>query len=865
VPGTLRGDWVNEWHAEVWHRWEHLQQAERITFGSRFDLILRSFGAVTHALWLARREWRPSVVWYDLRFTIRGLLKRPAFTLIVLGSLALGVGANTIVFSIVDGLILNPFPYPESDRLVVLGVTYPRLGGRQQFIEAISAPEYGDISDQSATLENLMAFDLGNRDLGGVDQPQRLFTGFFWGDAFETLGMQPALGRGFLPDEIERAEPVAVISHRVWQSRFGGDSSVVGETITVNGQPTTLVGVMPPRMLLLDADLWLPMWASPEVLPRNRRQFNVMARVKPEYSLEEANTELAAIAGRIEQTYTAEFPEYADWQVEAEEFTVVWSQFVGPAGYIVLGAVAFVLLLACANIGNLLLARWSARQRELAVRAALGAARSRLVQQLLTESLVLAAVGGAAGIAIAVLGTDAVLAMIPADLVPGSSEFGLNHRVFAFSIALSIGAGVVFGLLPAYQGSKTNIQESINAEGGRTTSGASTLRLRQTFIVVQTAIAIVLLAGAGMLLKSFRNLEGIDPGFDATNTLTLRITLPRERYGLEDVAPFFVSLADRAADAPGVLEAGVASQFPPSEPFDDRVRIEGSELPDDENLPVTLTTIASASYTDVLGLQLIEGRALTTQDNADAPQVVLVNQAFVRRYFPEGDPIGRRIADEGGDWKTVVGVISDARNRGIQSPVFPEVFLPLEQAGGYMNQLHLLARTRGEALSLLPTIRAVVAELDPDLPVYAVQTLEDRLASAVAPQRIAMIVLTCLGVVALGLAAMGIYGVISNWVSYRTREMGVRLALGAVGKEILLLVLLQVVRMVAFGSFVGLAAAVALSRTLRGLLFDVSGTDIASLTSAVLVLAIVALLAALLPAAKAARLDPVAALRALST
>jgi predicted permease len=857
----VRGDWVEEWHAELLHRWSQLQSAERLSIGSRFDLILRSLGAITHALWLAGREWRPLDVWYDLRFTIRGFVKKPAFTLIVLGSLALGVGANSLVFSVVDGLILNPFPYPDGDRLVVLGVNFPRLGGQQQYIEAISAPEYGDVRDQSETLEHLMAFDLGNRDLGGVEQPQRLFTGFFWGDAFETLGMQPALGRGFLPEEIERAEPVAVISHRVWQSRFGGDSSVVGRTITVNGQPTTLVGVMPPRMLLLDADLWLPMWASPEVLPRNRRQFNVMARLKPAYSLEEANTELHAIAGRIEQTYAAEYPEYADWRIGAEEFTVVWSQFVGPAGLIVLGAVVFVLLLACANIGNLLLARWAIRQRELAVRAALGAARSRIVQQLLTESLILAAAGGALGLAVAALGTDAAIALLPADLIPGSSEFGLNPRVLTFTVVLTVGSGLVFGLLPAYQGSRTNIQEAINAEGGRATSGGSTLRLRQAFIVVQTAIAVVLLAGAGMLLKSFRNLESIDPGFDATNTLTLRITLPRERYGFEDVAPFFVSLVDRVVAAPGVLETAVTSQFPPSEPFDGRVRIEGSEFTDEESLPVTLTTIASAGYTEVLGLRLLEGRILSDEDEADASQVVLVNQSFVRRYFPDGDPVGRRVAGEQGDWKTIVGVVSDARNRGIQSPVFPEVFIPLEQAGGYMNQLHLLARTGGDALSMLPTIRAVVAELDPDLPVYAVHTLEARLASSVAPRRIAAIVLTCLGAVALGLAAMGIYGVISHWVSNRTREMGVRLALGAAGKAILLLVLKQVVKMVAFGIVVGLAAAVSLSRTLRSLLFDVSGTDVVSLTAAVVALAVVALLAGFLPAARAARLDPVVALR----
>lgn len=800
-------------------------------------------------------------MWYDLRFTIRNLIKKPVFTLVALGSLALGVSANTLVFSIVDGLILNPFPYPDGNRLVVLGVSFPRLGGQQEFIEAISAPEYGDIRQQTTTLERLMAFDLGNRDLGGVEQPQRLFTGFFWGDAFQTLGMQPALGRGFLPEEIEQGQPVAVISHRVWQSRFGGDSSVVGRSITVNGQPTTLVGVMPPRLLLLDADLWLPMWVSPEVMPRNRRQFNILARVKPEYSLAEANIELAAIAGRIEQTYVSEYPEYSDWRVVAEKFTVVWSQFVGPAGWIVLGAVVFVLLLACVNIGNLLLAGWAIRHRELAVRAALGAARARLAQQLLTESLVLTLTGGALGLVLAVVGMDAAVALLPANLVPGSSEFGLNHRVLAFTLLLSLGSGLIFGLLPAFQGSKTNLQETLNAEGGRSTAGGSTLKLRQAFIVSQTAIAVVLLSGAGLLLKSFRNLESIDPGFNAENMLTMRITLPWERYQGQDIAPFFLSLVERVENTPGVLGAAVSSQFPPSEPFDGQLRVEGHDLVDDESLPVTLTTVASSNYADVLGLRLMSGRQLTDEDNLETQLVVLVNQAFAARYLPDGEPVGRRVAGEDGGWRTIVGVVSDARNRGIQARAFPEVFLPLRQAGGFNNQFFLLTRTQGETLAALPAVRAAVTELDPDLPVYSVQTLAERMATAVAPQRIAMIVLTCLGAVALGLAAMGIYGVISHWVTNRSREMGVRLALGAEGGEILGMVLWQVAKMVGVGSVVGLTATILLSRLLTSLLFNVRGTDLATLAGAVVVLASVALLAGFLPAARASRLDPVVVLR----
>jgi predicted permease len=829
--------------------------------GAQLDLIWKSFGALTHAVWLAGREWRPQIVLYDLRLTIRNLLRKPGFTLIVLGSLMLGIGANTLVFSVVDALILNPFPYPDGKRLVAIGVTFPRLGGEREFMEAISAPEYGDIRTQSVTLERIVAFDLGNRDLGGVAEPQRLFTAFFWGDAFHTLGMRPALGRGFLPSEIEQGLPVAVISHRTWQSQFGGDSSIVGQSVTVNGQPLTLVGVMPPRLLLLDSDLWLPMWVSPEVLPRNRRQFNVLARVSEGYSLQDVNTELAAVAGRVEQTYLGEYPEYEAWRISAEEFTVVWSGLVGPAGFVLLGAVGFVLLLACANIANLLLARWAIRQREIAVRAALGAARLRLVQQLLTESMVLALVGGAFGLVLAVAGSGAAVALIPADLVPGSAEFGLNYRVLIFTIVLSVASGFVFGLLPALQGAKTDLQQILNSEGGRTTAAGTALRFRQAFIMAQAAIAIVLLTGAGLLLKSFGNLRGVDPGFDPANVLTLRITLPRERYQGEDVAVFFERLVEQVGASPGVSGAAVASQFPPSQPFDGQFRVEGQDQGVEETLPVTLITIVSPGYFDVLGLRLLRGRTLTKDDNDAAPRAGVINETFARRYFPTDDPVGKRIAGGSGEWRTVVGVVSDARNRGMESDVMPELFVPARQNSGVMNQLHLLTRTRGDALAMLPTVRATVKGLDPDLPVYAVHTLEGRLASAMAPQRIATVVLTVLGAVALGLASMGIYGVISYWVADRTRELGVRLALGAAGREIVAIVMSQVVKLVAVGVVLGLAIAVALSRTLRSLLFNVSGIDVVAFSVAVGVLAIVALVAGCVPAIRAARLDPVTALR----
>jgi predicted permease len=429
---AIRAAGRRTWEAEVHCRSVELEQCGRLDPRARLDIFSRSLGAFSHALWIAGREWRIETMLQDIRYGLRNFIRKPAFTIVALLTLALGIGANTVIFSVVDGVILRPFPYPDIDRLVAIGVTFPQFSPREEFIEALSAPELTDIESGVRSLERMLAFDMGNRDLGGIDEPQRLLSAFVWGDPFQTIGMKPHMGRGFTAEEIERRDPVAILSYRVWRQRFGDDPGVVGGPIIINGKPRTLVGIMPPRLLLLDTDLWLPMWAGREDLPRSRRQLTVLARIKEGLDLEAVNTELDTVARRIEQEYIDEAKEYAGWHMGATPIVGAWRQLVGPAGAILLAAVGFVLLIACANIAGLLLARGATRRREMAVRTAVGAGRGRLLRQLLTESSLIALSGGALGVVLAYWAVQYAVALAPIERIPAGIEVALNFLRLGF-------------------------------------------------------------------------------------------------------------------------------------------------------------------------------------------------------------------------------------------------------------------------------------------------------------------------------------------------------------------------------------------------------------------------------------------------
>lgn len=810
-----------------------------------------------------KRESIMGSLMQDLRHAARLIGRNPGYALVVAGTLSLGIGASTVVFSVVDGVVLNPFPFPEPGRLVGVGSEFPRAGRELNFWENLSPAEYLDIRDGTRALEDVVAWDMGNRQVSFGDATENLFSAFWWGDAFPTLGVRPVLGRGFTAEEIARGDRVAILSHRVWGTRFGGDRALVGGTVLVNGEPYTVVGIMPPRTLIYGTDLWLPMTVGPEVFPRARRQFQVLARLASGATLQQANTELAALASRVSEDHGTALPEYRDWGLVAMTWGDINVRLLKPAALVLTGAVGFVLLLVIANVANLVLARATSRRREFAVRAALGARGGRLMRQLLTENILLALLGGALGVGLGVLGVRGVVNMLPSVSVPVPGEITVDVRVLLVSTLLAIGSGLAFGVLPALRARRSDLQATLQEEGHGNTGG-SRLRLQRVFVGVEVALALVLLVGGGLLLRSFLRLQSVDPGFETDHVLTMRLTLPPERYPEENIEPFFGELIRSVEEIPGVTGASTATQFPPGVFQQRRLWIEGAEPAGDETLPTAYTTLVSPGYFETLRVPLVRGRLLSEDDAAGTPLVAVINDAAARRFFPDREAVGARFRlsepGSGGPWVQVVGVIGSTRNRGLDSPPAPEVFASTRQVPGG-NQFFLLIRTRIDPRSVLPDVRAAVRSLDPQQPVYAIQTVKEAYAARASTRRLSTIMLTLFGTLALALAGVGIYSVVSYAVSQRTREIGLRMALGAGQPDVRRLVVRQAMLPVVIGGAIGLVGAVVMGRAMTGLLFEVSGVDTLTLASVTAVLLGSALLATYIPARRATRVPPMIALR----
>lgn len=798
----------------------------------------------------------------DVRYAFRQFARRPGFTAIAVLSLALGIGGNTLIYGLVDGYVLHPFPYPEPDRLVAIGVTFPKVSSDTTYVEALSPAEYGDIKS-SRSFASLAAFDLGNRNLAGGDVPERVFTALVLDDLFPVIGMKPALGRGFTRAELEPGGAnVAIISYRLWQSRFGGDRAILDRTIRIGGQSASVVGVMPAGMLVIGTDLWIPWGGYPASLPRAVRQFTILARLAPGTSPTQANAELATLAGRVEQAHKNTFKEYDGWRLTATPLAAALMKDVRPAAVLLIGAVSLVLLIACVNLTNLFLARSTSRQRELAVRLALGAARWRLARHLLTESLLLALAGAVCGLALAQYGLAASSTFVPGPLQMLDLAAALNTRVLLWSLGLTIAAGLLVGIVPSLQASRAEPHDSLKVDG-RGGAGHAGARARAVLVVAEVALSVVLLLGAGLLMRTFLNIQRVDAGFEPRGVLTFRLTLPRERYPGEGANHFFDRLNERLAAIPGVRSVAAASQYPPMAAFDTPFRLE-RPMDTGGSIPNALITVATPSFFESLRVPLRSGRTFAAADTLDAPRVALVNQAFAAKYMGARDPTGRRIAI--GDparersWTTIVGVVEDYRNAGPAEPIRPEIYVPMRQQTAW-NQLFVLVRAEGEPGALLGPVREVVRALDAEQPIYAVRTLEDAVAESSFQQRIAAVLLAIFAAVAVTLAAIGIFGVMSYSVTARTQEMGVRLAMGAQRSDVRWLVVRHVLKLAGTGLAIGVVVLLTMGRALEGLLFGVRPADPFTIVAVAVALGLVALSAAWIPALRASRVDPIEALR----
>ncbi len=809
-----------------------------------------------------REGWMHTLL-QDLRFSLRGLRRNAAFSAILVGTLALGIGANTILYSVVDGLILNPYPFPDGDRLIAVGSEYPKLGRDLTFIEHLSPAEFQDIRDQTRTLEHVVAWDMGNRQVSFGEMTDNVFTGFWWGNGFDALGMPLLMGRGLSVDETVRGDRVAVLSHRIWMSRFGADPDIIGKTFGLNGNPYEIIGIMPARAEINGMDMWIPMGVGPDVFPRRRRQFQVIARIRDGSTLEEVNTDLEALARRTELAHGRELEEYEGWRLRAMTLAESSVRSLKPAAYILLGAVGFVLLLVCSNVASLLLARSGTRRREMAVRTAMGADRARLIRQMLTESVTLALVGGLIGLVLAKVGTDAiadVLAGIP--FLAGGVE--LNPRVLLFTATVSVAAGVLFGFLPALQNSDSKVQGTLKAESTSSTGSRQRLGLQRVLVAVEVAFALVLLVGGGLLLHSVARMNAVDTGFGEDNVMTMRLTLPWEEYDGPAIGSFFQDLEERVRAIPGVEAVGRGAQFPPIAFAYRRVATDGMEVTEEGQLPVLMTTLASPGYFDALSIPLRRGRVFNDLDVEGSPLVAVINQAAAELLFEGDDPLGQRVrtgAEADSPWFEVVGVVGNTVNNGVEQPTSPEIFANHRQVPGWSNQMFLLVRTSVEPYSVLPAIRSTVRAIDQDQPIYRIQTAGEALAGATAPRRIAARVLAVFAAFALTLAAVGIFAVVSFSVGERTREIGLRIALGAERSQVRGLMVRQALVPVVIGVVVGYGLALVLGRFVEALLFEVRATDPLTLVAVAGVLTAVALAASYVPARRASRLDPMSALR----
>jgi putative ABC transport system permease protein len=796
----------------------------------------------------------------DIRYGIRVMLKSRGFTVAAVLALALGIGANTAIFSVVNGVLLRPLPYPDPERIITVWQNLETRGGPK--LEYTSPADFKDWKEQSEAFEHMAAFAGWGPTLTGQAEPEQLRGAAVSYDMFSVLGIEPALGRSFNEEEDRAgAEPVVILSNGLWRRRFGADPSLVGKTISLSGDSYTVIGITPPGFkfpINNRAEIWRPL--SPMLRSSCQRGcvvLRVMARLKPGVSLERARSEMGAIASRIEQENPSTNKDVGVSLVPLHEYVV---GDMRAAVYVLFGAVSLVLLIACANVANLILARAASRSKEIAIRTALGARRGRIVQQLLTESLLLAIIGGALGLLLAFWMVDILVTFSP-EGTPRTDEISIDGRVLAFSFGTALLTGLVFGLVPALQASKPDLNTSLKEGGKGTQAGSQGRRARSILVVSEIALALMLLIGAGLLMKSFALLQGVDPGFNPKNVLTVDIGLPKANYlEPQKIVAFYAELLDRVKTLPGVQSVGAISNLPLAGGGTDvSFAIEGRPQPEPGQAPVAWYDSVTSDYFRTMGMRLLKGREFTERDNENAPKVVVISETMADRYFPGEDPLGKRLQFGQSEFCEIVGVMADVKQFGLETDARPSMWYSASQIPE--RAMYVVARTSGDSLSLATAVRNEVWSIDKNLAVANIAPMERIVSESIALPRFILLLVGFFAVVALLLATVGIYGVMSYSVTQRSQEIGIRMALGAQPSDVLKMVVGQAMMLIAIGVAIGLAGAFAVTRLMASLLYGVSATDPATFAIIALILAGVALGAGFVPARRATKVDPMIALR----
>jgi putative ABC transport system permease protein len=801
--------------------------------------------------------------WQDLRYGFRSLLRNPGFSAIAIFTLALAIGPNCAIFTLVNAVLLKPLPTPEPNRVVMIWQTLLKSGFDQM---PVTPDDYLDWKQQARSFENMaaaFAIPEYGLNISGSGEPERVLAAMASREFLPVLGINPVVGRNFLPEEDRPGgAPAVLISHALWQRRFHSDPSAVGQTLTVNGIPRTIVGVVPHELSdMVAADLWLPTAINPNHSERVSHNYGIVARLKPGVTLEQARAEMVMIAKRLEQEYPAN---NTGWGVRLFPMAEMYSGRIRPVLLVLLGAVGLLLLIACANLANLMLARAPARAKEIAIRGALGAGRPRIVRQLLAESLVLAIAGAALGLLLAAWSVRLLRGVVP-DMFPTMKQMAVDGPVLAFTLGICLLTCLLFGLVPAWRASRTELNTTLKEAGGRSEGAGGSQRIRSTLLGSEVALAVLLSVSAGLLVRSFVRVMNVRPGLRTENILTMDLSLPDAKYktALQRMT-FYKALVERLETVPGVRSAA-AVQFLPLRVSIlsfrigvTRFQIQGlAPLPENQR-PLADFRPVTAGYFNTMEIALRQGRLFDQRDTLDSERVVIVNEAMVRRHFANENPLGRRVLF-GGAPEEIVGVVADAKLYGLDAPVEPAIYAAHTQVP--QSDMGLVVRTQGDPAALTAAVRREILNLDAEQPISNVRTMQKVLSDSLMLRRVSMLMLAIFAGLALTLATVGIYGLTAYSVSRRTREIGLRTALGASPRQILWLVVGRGLFVSLIGTAIGLVAAFQLTRVVAGMLYGVTATDPLVFAGVPLLLIVVSVVASYMPARRAARIDPLVALR----